>query len=150
MMNRIGIFSFSLLAIAAFAAAQQEQQVVAVGAQAVIRVDFPIGRSALANDKVADFRILESRQELLLIGRQAGETTLSLWDQQGTLQREILIRVRPSAGNARQITEELHQLLGGIEGIEYREVGGTVWIEGEVLTQRDLDRIKKVLESYPE
>ena len=29
-------------------------------------------------------------------------------------------------------------------------MGGTVWIEGEVLTQRDLDRITKVLESYPE
>jgi pilus assembly protein CpaC len=152
MMKRIGFFGFSLLAIAiaALAAAQMEQQVVAVGAQTVVRVDFPIGRSALANDKVADFRILESRHEVLLIGRQAGETTLSLWDQQGTLQREILIRVRPSSGGARQITEELQELLGGIEGIEYREVGGTVWIEGEVLTERDLDRITKVLESYPE
>jgi pilus assembly protein CpaC len=138
-----------LLLIAATAGAQ-DQQVVAVGAQAVVRVDFPIGRSALANDTVADFRILESRTELLLIGKQPGETTLSLWDQQGTLRREIVIRVRPSAGGARQITEELQQLLGGIEGIEYREVGGTVWIEGEVLTQRDLDRITKVLESYPE
>ncbi len=150
MMNRISIASFSLVAVAALAAAQMEQQVVAVGAQTVVRVDFPIGRSALANDKVADFRILESRHEVLLIGRQAGETTLSLWDQQGTLQREILIRVRPSSGDARQITEELQELLGGIEGIEYREVGGTVWIEGEVLTERDLDRITKVLESYPE
>jgi pilus assembly protein CpaC len=99
---------------------------------------------------VADFRILESRREVLLIGRQAGETTLSLWDQQGVLQREILVRVRPSSGGARQITEELKELLGGIEGVEYREVGGTVWLEGEVLTQRDLDRITKVLESYPE
>jgi pilus assembly protein CpaC len=148
MVNLIRFGSF-LLAAAATAPAQ-EQQVVAVGAQTVVRVDFPIGRSALANDNVADFRILESRQEVLLIGRKAGETTLSLWDQQGTLQREILIRVRPSSGGARQITEELQQLLGGIEGIEYKEVGGTVWIEGEVLTQRDLDRINKVLESYPE
>ncbi|HJS74427.1 MAG TPA: pilus assembly protein N-terminal domain-containing protein [Vicinamibacteria bacterium] len=142
--------SVLLLLIAGAAGAQMEQQVVAVGAQTVVRVDFPIGRSALANDTVADFRILESRQEILLLGRQAGETTLSLWDQQGTLRREILIRVRPSSGGARQITEELQELLGGIEGIEYREVGGTVWIEGEVLTERDLDRIAKVLESYPE
>lgn len=150
MMNRIRIGSFLLLAIASAAGAQMEQQVVAVGAQTIVRVDFPIGRSALANDNVCDFRILESRQEVLLIGRKAGETTLSLWDQQGTLQREILVRVRPSSGGARQITEELKELLGGIEGIEYREVGGTVWVEGEVLTERDIDRIKKVLESYPE
>jgi pilus assembly protein CpaC len=150
MMNGIRIAGFLLLAIAAVAGAQMEQQVVAVGAQTIVRVDFPIGRSALANDNVADFRILESRREVLLIGRQAGETTLSLWDQQGVLQREILVRVRPSSGGARQITEELKELLGGIEGVEYREVGGTVWLEGEVLTQRDLDRITKVLESYPE
>jgi pilus assembly protein CpaC len=150
MMNRIRIGSFLLLATASVAGAQMEQQVVAVGAQMIVRVDFPIGRSALANDNVVDFRILESRQEVLLIGRKAGETTLSLWDQQGTLQREILVRVRPSSGGARQITEELKELLGGIEGIEYREVGGTVWVEGEVLTERDLDRIAKVLESYPE
>jgi pilus assembly protein CpaC len=150
MMNAIRIASFLVAAVSAAGAAQMEQQVVAVGAQTVIRVDFPIGRSALANDNVCDFRILESRYEVLLIGRKAGETTLSLWDQQGTLQREILVRVRPSSGGARQITEELEQLLGGIEGIEYKEVGGTVWIEGEVLTQRDLDRITKVLENYPE
>jgi pilus assembly protein CpaC len=150
MKHMIRIAGVLLLATAVTTSAQMEQQVVAVGAQTVLRVDFPIGRSALANDTVADFRILESRQEILLIGRQAGETTLSLWDQQGTLQREILIRVRPSSGSAKQITEELESLLGGIEGIQYREVGGTVWIEGEVLTQRDLDRIGKVLESYPE
>jgi pilus assembly protein CpaC len=150
MRNTIRFGALVLAAASIAAAAQMEQQVVAVGAQTIIRVDFPIGRSALANDNVADFRILESRQEVLLIGRKAGETTLSLWDQQGTLQREILIRVRPSSGGAKQITEELQQLLGGIEGIEYREVGGTVWLEGEVLTERDLDRITKVLESYPE
>jgi pilus assembly protein CpaC len=151
MTNAIGFGSiFFVLAASVLIAAPQEQQVVAVGAQTVIRVDFPIGRSALANDTVADFRILESRQEVLLVGRKAGETTLSLWDQQGTLRREILVRVRPSSGSARQIIEELEQLLGGIEGIEYKQVGGTVWIEGEVLTQRDLDRINKVLESYPE
>ena len=150
MRNTIGFGALVLAAASIAAAAQMEQQVVAVGAQTIIRVDFPIGRSALANDNVADFRILESRQEVLLIGRKAGETTLSLWDQQGTLQREILIRVRPSSGGAKQITEELQQLLGGIEGIEYREVGGTVWLEGEVLTERDLERITKVLESYPE
>ncbi|MGH9323045.1 MAG: type II and III secretion system protein family protein, partial [Vicinamibacteria bacterium] len=154
MRNAIRFGSLLLLAagvtVAGAGVAQQEQQVVAVGAQTIVRVDFPIGRSALANDNVADFRILESRFEVLLIGKKAGETTLSLWDQQGNLRKEMVIRVRPSAGGAKQITDELHQLLGGIEGIEYREVGGTVWLEGEVLTQRDLDRITKVLEGYPE
>jgi pilus assembly protein CpaC len=143
--------SLVVLALApSSAGAQQEQQAVAVGKQTIVRVDFPIGRSALGNDTVADFRILENRTEIVLTGRQAGETTLTLWDQQGALRKEILIRVRPSSGSAKQITEELHQLLGGIEGVEFREVGGTVWLEGEVLTQRDLDRINRVLENYPE
>ncbi len=58
--------------------------------------------------------------------------------------------MRPSSGTAKQIIDELEQLIGGIEGIEYREVGGTVWLEGEVLTERDMARIERVLENYPE
>lgn len=146
----LGLLVSLVSLLAGVASAQQEQQSVVVGGQTVVRVDFPIGRSALGNDTIADFRILDSRTEVLVIGKKIGETTLSLWDQQGALQKEIVVRVRPSSGTAKQITDELHQLLGGIEGIEYREVGGTVWLEGEVLTQRDLDRIDKVLESYPE
>lgn len=133
--------------------AQQPQpaaEVVTVGGQTLIRVDFSIGRTALGNDNVADFRVLDSRREVLVLGRTQGETTLTLWDQDGNLQREITLRVRPSSGTAKQITDELEQLIGGIEGIEYREVGGTVWLEGEVLTERDMERIERVLESYPE
>ncbi len=133
--------------------AQQPQpaaEVVTVGGQTLIRVDFSIGRTALGNDNVADFRVLDSRREVLVLGRTPGETTLTLWDQDGNLRREITLRVRPSSGTAKQIIDELEQLIGGIEGIEYREVGGTVWLEGEVLTERDMARIERVLESYPE
>ena len=131
-------------------ARQPQLGTVAVGGQTLIRVDFPIGRTALGTDSVADFRVLEGRREVLVLGRKPGETTLTLWDQEGNLRREINIRVRPSSGTAKQITDELEQLIGGVEGIEYREVGGTVWVEGEVLTERDMDRIERVLESYPE
>lgn len=130
--------------------AQQREEVVVVGSQKLLKFDFPIGRSAIGNDNICDFRILESRREVLLNGRRPGETTLTLWDQQGNMAEEILLRVRPSSGTAKQIIEELEQLLGNIEGLRYRDVGGTVWLEGEVLTERDMDRIAKVLEGYPE
>ena len=130
--------------------AQQAQEVVTVGGQKVVRVEKPIGRIAIGNESVADFQVLGSRREVLIVGKQPGETNLTIWDQAGNVLRELAVRVRPSSGSAKQIVEELEQLLGGIEGIEYREVGGTVWVEGEVLTARDLERIKLVLESYPE
>jgi pilus assembly protein CpaC len=133
--------------------AQQRQpaaEVVTVGGQTLIRVDFAIGRTALGNEAVADFRVLSSRREVLVMGRAPGQTTLTLWDQDDILQREITLRVRPSSGTAKQIIDELKQLIGGIEGLDYREVGGTVWLEGEVLTERDMDRIDRVLASYPE
>lgn len=116
----------------------------------LLRLNAPVGRIAIGDDNVADFRVLESRREVLILGRRPGQTSLTIWDQQGVVQREISVRVRPSSGSARQIIDELEQLIGGIEGLEYREVGGTVWLEGEVLTERDLERIGKVLESYPE
>ncbi len=68
--------------------AQQPQpaaEVVTVGGQTLIRVDFSIGRTALGNDNVADFRVLDSRREVLVLGRTPGETTLTLWDQNGNL-----------------------------------------------------------------
>ena len=131
-------------------ATQQAEETVVVGGQKLLRLDAPIGRIAIGDDNVADFRVLESRREVLILGRRPGQTSLTIWDQQGGVQREINVRVRPSSGSARQIIDELEQLIGGIEGIEYREVGGTVWLEGEVLTERDLERIGKVLEVYPE
>ena len=131
-------------------AAQQAEETVVVGGQKLLRLDAPVGRIAIGDDNVADFRVLESRREVLILGRRPGQTSLTIWDQQGGVQREITVRVRPSSGSARQIIDELEQLIGGIEGIEYREVGGTVWLEGEVLTERDLERIGKVLEGYPE
>lgn len=130
--------------------AQQAQEVVAVGGQKVVRVEMPIGRIAIGNDTVADFTVLDSRREVLIVGKRPGETNLTVWDQAGNVLRELTVRVRPSSGSAKQIVDELEELLGGIEGIEYREVGGTVWLEGEVLTARDLERINKVLENYPE
>jgi pilus assembly protein CpaC len=131
-------------------ATQPAEETVVVGGQQLIRLDASVGRIAIGDDNVADFRVLESRREVLILGRRAGQTSLTIWDQQGAILREINLRVRPSSGTARQIIDELEQLIGGIEGIEYREVGGTVWLEGEVLTERDLERIGKVLESYPE
>lgn len=131
-------------------AALAQEYVVAVGTQRMVRVDYAIGRSAMGSAEIADYRILENRREILITGKEAGETTLTLWDQQGLLKNEFRIRVRPSSGSANQIIDELKQLLGGIEGITFKAVGRNVWLEGEVLTQRDMDRIKTVLESYPE
>ncbi len=149
--QRLGIVVLGIVVLlAATAATQTQQQVLAVGIQKLVKVDFLIGRVAIGNDQVCDFRVLDSRREVLLTGRRLGETTLTLWDQQGNLQREIVLRVRPSSGSAKQIIDELEQLLGGIEGLQYKEVGGSVWLEGEVLTERDAERIDKVLEGYPE
>ena len=131
-------------------ASQQAEETVMVGGQKLLRLNAPVGRVAIGDDEVADFRVLENRRELLILGRRPGQTSLTIWDQQGSVQREVSVRVRPSSGSARQIIDELEQLIGGIEGIEYREVGGAVWLEGEVLTERDLERIGKVLEGYPE
>ena len=130
--------------------AQGAEEVVVVGGQKVVRFDAPVGRTAIGDDNIADFRVLESRREVIILGRRPGQTNLTVWDQTGNVQREITVRVRPSSGTANQIIEELEQLIGSIEGIEYREVGGTVWLEGEVLTERDLARVERVLESYPE
>jgi pilus assembly protein CpaC len=139
-----------LVLLALVGTADAQEQVVVVGQQEIIRTDYRIGRSAIGSAEVCDYRILDSRREVVLTGRSVGETTLTLWDQAGELRNEYFLRVRPSSGDANQVTDELKQLLGGIEGIRFQTVGRTVWVEGEVLTERDLERVQKVLDSYPE
>ena len=53
-----------VLVSAVLLTAQQREEVVVVGSQKLLKFDFPIGRSAIGNDNICDFRILESRREV--------------------------------------------------------------------------------------
>ena len=120
-----------------------EDQTLFVGDQKTVTMNYKIGNISIGDPKVCQIEIIKDRTVILFIGRQVGITKLMLWDQQGNLKDEIQIYVNPT--NVRQTMQELQQIIGSIEGIKFRAVGSQVVIDGEVLTQDDMDRINKVV-----
>lgn len=122
-----------------------EDQTLFVGDQKTVTMPYKIGNISMGDSKLCQIEIIKDRTQVLLIGRSVGITKLMLWDQQGNLRDEIQIYVNPT--NVRQTMQELSQIIGNIEGIKFRAVGSQVVIDGEVLTQDDMDRINKVVGS---
>lgn len=140
-------FGALLLAIGCWlafpAAAWAEDQTLFVGDQKIINMSYKIGNISLADPRVCQVEFIKERLGIVLIGRSVGITKLILWDQAGTLRDEIQIYVNPT--NVKQTMQELQQIIGNIEGVKFRAVGSQVVLDGEVLTQDDMDRIGKVV-----
>lgn len=120
-----------------------EDQTLYVGDQKHITLSYKAGNFSIADNKICQVEMIKNRSEVLLIGKAVGITKLLLWDQEGTLRDEIQIFVNPT--NVRRTMEELQQIIGNIEGLKFRAVGSQVVLDGEVLTQDDMDRINKVV-----
>jgi len=106
-----------------------------------------ISRIAVGNPGVADVKVLEESNQVLVTAMGVGETNLIVWDA-GDRERTILIRV--SARDPWEVTRELKQLLTGIEGIDIKPVGMRVIIDGMVLREEDMKKILKISKFYPQ
>ena len=106
-----------------------------------------ISRIAVGNPGVADVKVLEKSNQVLITAMGVGETNLIVWDESDR-ERTILIRV--SARDPWEVTRELKQLLKGIEGIDIKPVGMRVIIDGMVLRQEDMKKILKISKFYPQ
>jgi pilus assembly protein CpaC len=120
-----------------------EDQTLFVGDQKHLTMGYKVGNISIGDSKVVQVEVIKDRSEVLLIGRGVGVTKLMLWDQQGALRDEMQVFVNPT--NVRRTMEELQLIIGSIEGLRFRSVGSQVVLDGEVLTQDDMDRINKVV-----
>jgi pilus assembly protein CpaC len=106
-----------------------------------------ISRIAVGNPGVADVKVLEKSNQVLVTAMGVGETNLIVWDG-GDRERTILIRV--SARDPWEVTGELKRLLTGVEGIDIKPIGMRVIIDGMVLREEDMDKILKISKFYPQ
>lgn len=120
-----------------------EDQTLFVGDQKRITLSYKVGNFSIGDNKVCQVEVVKNRTTVLLIGRNVGVTKLILEDQQGAVRDEMQIFVNPT--NVRQTMEDMQQIIGNIEGLKFRAVGSQVVLDGEVLTQDDMDRINKVV-----
>lgn len=149
--KRIKIALISLLVglmSAAFctSSAARERLNLTLGEQKTINTP-SISRIAVGNPGVADVKVLEQTNQVLVTAMGVGETNLIVWDGSDR-ERTILIRV--SARDPWEVTGELKRLLTGVEGIDIKPIGMRVIIDGMVLREEDMKKILKISKFYPQ
>ncbi len=146
-MRQLQIILIFTLCLGAWALPAQGGQriLLAPGHQKVLETP-GITRAAIGNPEVADVKALHKTQQVIVTGKSNGSTDLIVWTQKGkkkTFSIHVTTRTRNQPG-------EIRTLLKGIEGIEIRDVGGQTIIDGQIYRGEDLDRIRSILEVYPQ
>lgn len=96
---------------------------------------------AIGNPTVVTTTLVKAgdKRQIVFKPLKAGETTVTVRDNDGTLR--LVFAVRVTGSNLLRVAGEVRNLLRDIEGIEIRIVGPKVVIDGEVLVPSDYGRL---------
>lgn len=91
----------------------------------------------------------------LQAGDKSGATQILWYENKSTVKGKVdygrllkVYRVTVTSEDLLMLMQEIKALIGHVEGLEIRIVGGSVVIDGYVLVPRDLRRVAAVLERY--
>lgn len=105
-----------------------------------------VTRVAIGNGDIANVEVIESTEEILLIGRNTGDTDLRIWKPHGSEHR----RIRVVTSNASDIETSLASLFQAIDGVEIQRVNGQ-WIAlGRPQSTAAAHRLNAALEAFPD
>ncbi|MBU3933749.1 MAG: pilus assembly protein N-terminal domain-containing protein, partial [Candidatus Omnitrophica bacterium] len=132
-----------VLAAGEAAALTQNAQLV-VNELKVFQV-YKLKRVAVGDPAIADVTVLSER-ELMLIAKKAGATSLIIWDEAG--QRSFNITV--IGKDLEKIAQRIRGLLisSDIRGVRVKTEEDNIYVMGEVLNQRELDKVKDALAPF--
>lgn len=147
-MRKIILFTvvilFCIFAVGSILAQDDYAVKVLIDEVVPVRVNSP-QRVLISNPAIADINVV-SANEILIIGKKPGDTSLLVWE--GDLQRTIPIRVL-SEDPQKVISEARSQLSNlKIKGVKIREENGKVLASGEVISKENLDSAKEVFSRY--
>ncbi|MFC1850990.1 type II and III secretion system protein family protein [candidate division CSSED10-310 bacterium] len=100
---------------------------------------------AIGDSTIADVKVVQESNEMLITGLSAGLTTLTIWDRAG---RKEIMNIRVIARDPNEIAKEVKALVGDIEGIIVRVVGDQVVLDGEVFRLKDMKRAETIAKLY--
>ncbi len=103
---------------------------------------YPMGDVVLGSSALAGYEPTAGRRELMLRGKQTGQTTLSVWDQRRTLRHELTLVVSSRA--AEKAEADLVQLLAPYPGVELKKLGGQSVLTGQVASAADLKAVNEL------
>jgi len=144
--KRISLTIFLLIVITTPAQGQTELIEIEVGKDRVLKVNFDIIRAVAGNPAVCRPE-MKSGGEILIRALQPGETNLHIFGS-GTDRKKYRVIVTDTAIAPK--AQELKRILGKIGKVKVDVVGRKILVHGEVYKIRDLDRVKMIVESYPD
>lgn len=111
------------------------------GGQEVLRIP-GLTRIALSKEEIADVRVL-SNGELLILGKQKGRTTITLWVYGKISSRAVVV----DDGRSSEIARLIHSSVS--PALKVEEYNGRVVVDGIVDSVEDLERLKLLIGSDP-
>lgn len=116
------------------------------GSSRQLEFPFDLGRVDIGNDQLFAYKRFQKDGKdriIRFVPRTAGTTTMTIYDAED--KPRITYTVRVTREDIGQLTSQLEELLGDIEGLKIRSVGGTIILDGEILLPKDMIRINRVI-----
>jgi|GEM_PF-515878 len=124
---------------------------IAVGSSEILEFPFEIGPIVVSEKGLFDFqRISEDGKitKLRLRGESPGNTDMILHDTEKN--PRIKYQLRVTREDVSEIMGQLTELLGDIEGLKVKQVGGTIILDGDILLPKDMLRIIRTVDALKE
>ncbi|WP_051532381.1 type II and III secretion system protein family protein [Brackiella oedipodis] len=105
-----------------------------------------IARVAVGNGQILN-AVTDDDKEVVLFARQAGETSLSIWNQAGEI---FDYQVQITSVEERRVQEDIRRMVAKIPNVKATVVGQKVIVEGDQLTDADRERLQLLVKHYPQ
>jgi pilus assembly protein CpaC len=140
----LSVFSSSSL----FAASNKvlEDSIMLFSGESKVLQAADVSRLSVGNSGIISSTLLKNG-EIVLIAEEVGETNMQFWFSDG--HRETVSVIVAEGNGVSRGTRQVKQLLKNIPGIDISTVGQRIVIDGN-LEARDLERVNKLKETYPQ
>lgn len=121
------------------------------GSSRQLEFPFDLGKVDIGNDQLFAYkRFLKEGKERIIrfVPKNSGTTTMTIYDSED--KPRITYTVRVTREDIGQLSAQLEELLGDIEGLQIKSVGGTIILDGEILLPKDMVRINRVITAMRE
>jgi pilus assembly protein CpaC len=121
------------------------------GASRQLEFSFDLGRVDIGNEALFSYmRFQKNGKDRIIrfLPKISGTTTMTIYDSEDN--PRITYTVRVTREDLGQLTSQLEELLGDIEGLKIKSVGGTMILDGEILLPKDMVRINRVVAAMRE
>ncbi len=135
-----GGFASEVMAAAPFEARKIE---LVSGKSVVLRTETPVRRISVANPEIADFNLL-SPNEIYLIGKAAGSTNLTMWqDGRVTAVYDLVVSYDVSG-----LKQHLHEILPGERDLRVVAANQSLTLSGKVTNAAALNQALSLAKAY--